>query len=201
MQVCLRIIVGCLIVLLYAAPGQSNNTQTRIKELLRSIVPIETTAENVKTLLGQPVSTSPDFHEFDEFNVLVSYTSGLACDHRCKERGRACGWNVPRDRVNTFTIIVKGAFHQRDLKNFGIDLTRYEKDVDPSGHVPETIYTNNEKGIRVYISGEQVTSFALFPAKKYLHLMCPQTCEKPVCQNEALPPTPTSCRTAPSWLQ
>ena len=80
MRVWLWIIVGCLIGLHpYAAQGQDNNMQTQINELLRSIVPIKTTAEDVKKLLGEPIRTSPDFHEFDDFNVLVSYTNGLPC--------------------------------------------------------------------------------------------------------------------------
>jgi hypothetical protein len=178
MRVCLWIIVGCLVGLQpCAAQDQSNDMQTRINKLLRSIVPIETTAEDVKKLLGEPISRSPGFYEFDDFNVLIGYTNGLPCE-------KEYGWKVPRDRVITFTIIVKAAFHQKDLKNFGIGLNKYEKDVDPSGHVPETIYTNNEEGISVYINGDQVTSIALFPAKKYLRLMCPRANVKPVCADK-----------------
>lgn len=176
MRVWLWIIIGCLVGLQpYTAQAQNNNMQTQFNKLLRSIVPIETTAEDVKKLLGEPIRTSPDFHEFDEFNVLVSYTTGLPCEKEPE------GWDVPRDRVITFAIIVKAVFHQKDLKNFGIDLSKYEKDVDESGHVPETVYTDDEKGIRIYINGDQVTSIALFPSKKYLHLICPKADKTPVC--------------------
>lgn len=175
MRVWLWIIVCCLMGLhSCTAQGQSNDMQARINKLLKSIVPIETTAADVKKLLGEPISRSPGFHEFDDFNVLIGYTNGLPCE-------KEYGWKVPRDRVITFTIIVKAAFHQKDLKSFGIDLAKYEKDVDPSGHVPETIYTNSEEGISVYINGDQVTSIALFPAKKYLHLMCQRANKTPVC--------------------
>lgn len=177
MRIWLWIIIGCLLYLQpHAAQGQINSTQTRINKLLRSVVPIETTAEDVKKLLGAPIRKSPDFHGFDDFNVLVSYTTGLPCEKEPE------GWNAPRDRVNTFTIIVKAAFHQKDLKNLGIDLHKYKKYAgDDSIHVPETIYINNEEGISIYINGDQVTSIALFPAKKYLNLMCPKANKTSVC--------------------
>lgn len=189
MRVWSLIIVGFLLGLApYTAQGQSNNTQTRIKKLLRRVVPIETTAEDVRKLLGDPVSRSPDLHESDEFNVLVSYTTGLPC-----EKEPTYGWNVPRGKVNTFTIIIKAAFHQRDLKNISIDLNKYEKaEGDGSIHVPGPIYTNNQEGIRIYINGDQVTSIALFAAEKYLHLMCTETKEKAVCPAEPCTESPLS---------
>jgi hypothetical protein len=183
MRVWLWIIVGCLIGMQpCAASGQSTDMQTRINKLLRSIVPIETTANDVKKLLGEPITKSPDFHEFDDFNVLIGYTTGLPCN-----KEPTYGWNVPRDRVITFTIIIKAALYSKDLKNFSIDLSKYEKAVDESGHVPETVYTNNEEGISIYIIGDQITSIALFPAKKYLHLMCPKANVKPISTCGSLP--------------
>jgi hypothetical protein len=177
MRVWLLIIAGCLIGLQpCAAQGQDNNMQTQLNKLLRSVVPIETTAEDVKKLLGEPIRRSPDFHEFDGFNVLVSYTTGLPCD-----KEPTYGWNVPRGRVNTFAIIIKAAFHQKDLKTVGIDLSKYEKaEGDESVHVPGPIYTNNEEGIRIYTNGDQVTRIALFSAKKYLHLMCQKADKTPI---------------------
>lgn len=148
--------------------------QTRINKLLRSIVPIETTAEDVKRLLGEPVSKSPDFHKSDDFNVLISYTSGLSC-----EKQPTYGWKVPRDRVISFTVIVKTAFHQKDLQNLGIDLSKYEK--KEGGHIPETSYDNREEGIGIILNGDQVMSIDLFPPKKYLHLMCPRADKPPDC--------------------
>jgi hypothetical protein len=180
MRVWKWMIIGCLISLHpFAAQGQNKNMQTQLNKLLRSIIPTETTAENVKNLLGEPVSKSPDFYKFNDFNVLVSYTTGLSCE---KE---SYGWNIPRDRVITFVVILKAAFYQKDLTVFGIDLSKYEKDEDKSGHVPETIYSNSREGIRIYIIGDQVTRIALFPMKKFLHLICPQAKGKPVCADKA----------------
>jgi hypothetical protein len=178
MLVRLWIIASCLIgIYPYATQGQTINAQTKINNLLRSIVPIETKAEDVKKLLGEPRDRSPDFYQFDGFNVMVSYTSGLPC-----EKEPDYGWNVPGGRVNTFAMIVTSAFHQKDLKNFGIDLSIYEKSEggDFPGEFPETAYTNRKEGITIMINGDQVTSIDLFPAKKYLHLMCPNTNAKPV---------------------
>lgn len=60
MRVRLRIIIGCLIGLqLCTVQGQSNNMQIRINELLRTIVPIETTAEDVQKVLGTPCEKPP----------------------------------------------------------------------------------------------------------------------------------------------
>jgi hypothetical protein len=169
MRIWLSLIVCCLVGLQpCAGQGQCSGVKARLKKLVSGIKAIETTAGSVKKLLGEPIRTSPDFYKFDDFNVLVSYTTGLPCE---KEQS---GWNVPRDRVNTFTIIITTAFHQKELKDFGIDLGKYEKDVDESGHSPETIYTNREEGTRIYLNGDQVTSIALFPAKKYLNLLCPR---------------------------
>lgn len=169
MRVCLRIIVVCLVSLqANAAPVQTSSIQARINKLLRTVVPIKTTDEQVKKLVGEPIRTSPDFHELDDFNVLVSYTTGLPC-----EKEPTYGWNVPRGRVNTFTIIIKASFHQSDLKDLGIDLKEYEKaEGDGSLHAPETIYTSNEKGTRIYINGDQITSISLFTSKKNLDLKC-----------------------------
>jgi hypothetical protein len=170
------VIISCLISLHpYAAQGQNNNPQPQLNKLLRSIIPTETTAEDVKKLLGEPISKSPDFYKFNDFNVLVSYTTGLSC------KKESYGWNVPRDRVITFAVILKTAFPQKDLAVFDIDLGEYEKDEDKSGHVPETIYSNPMAGIRIYIIGDQITRIALFPAKKYLHLLCSGADKPPAC--------------------
>jgi hypothetical protein len=192
MRVWSWMIFGCLVGLhACAAQGQSSNTLSKLRKLLR-VVPIETTADDVRRSLGEPIRKAPDFHEFEEFNMSVDYASGLPCGHSCIEKGRACGWNVPRDRVITFVVFVKTAFHQKDLRNLGIDLSNYKQ--EKAGHIPESIYySNDEKGIGIIINGDAVTSINLFPAKKYLYLMCRQACEKPVCPSEALAPTLTKC--------
>lgn len=135
----------------------------------------------MKKLLGEPRDKSPDFYKFDHFNVMVSYTTGLTC-----EKELSYGWNVPRGRVITFAMIITAAFHQKDLKNLGIDLSKYEKSEARGfpGEFPETVYENREEGITIIINGDQVTSIDLSPAKKYLHLMCPPANVKPVCADK-----------------
>ncbi len=184
------IFLGCLIGLLPpAALGQSNDMQTRLNELLKRIIPIEATAEDVKKLLGEPISKSPDFHEFDDFNVLVSYTTGVPCD-----KEPTYGWNVPRGKVNTFAIIIKAAFHQKNLKDLGIDLKKYRR--EDGGHIPESSYVNDEQGITIIINGDQVESIDLFPAKKYLHLMCSKAAKTPAWPEDAI----VNAQDRPVWL-
>jgi hypothetical protein len=187
MRVWSWIIVTCFIGLYpYATQAQTRISQVDLSKLIR-IVPVESTAGDVKKLLGEPLDRSPDFYKLDDYNLLITYASGLPCEHPCYEKGRSDGWSVPRDAVITVAIFVKAPFHQKDLKNFGIDLSKYKKWEEPD-HVQTVYYSNAEEGIGININGDQVNDISLFPAAKYLQLMCPKTIDKPACQtNRSIP--------------
>jgi hypothetical protein len=187
MRVWFWIIIGCLVGLHPNAARSQSTVQNRIDKL-RQIIPIRSTAENVKKLLGEPIRKSPDFYKFDEFNVMVNYSSGLPCDPDCVKKDEYCGWNVPRGTVITFVISVKVDLHQKDLKSLSIDLSKYKQE-RASDFGSSIYYSNAEEGIGVIINGDQVDSISLFPAKKYFHLMCPQLKEKPVTQAYYWQPT------------
>jgi len=183
MRTSLRIAVICLVCLHIAATcGQTVNTRRQISKLI-TLHPIESRAEDVKKLLGEPLSKSPDFYKLEEFNVQATYGSGSPCDLGCIQKGQYCGWNVPRGTLITLAIIVKEPFHQKDLKKLEIDVSKYERD-ENTDHIPGmTHYSNDEQGIGININGHQVESIDLFPAKKYFHFMCPQTKEEPICHD------------------
>jgi hypothetical protein len=165
-----------------ATQGQSVNTMRKISKLM-AIHPIEAKAEDVNKLLGEPLSKSPDFYKFEEFNIQATYGSGSPCDPACVQKGQYCGWNVPRNTLITLAIIIKGDFHQRDLKKLGIDVSKYERN-ENTDHIPGmTRYSSDEQGIGIIINGNQVESIDFFPARKYFHLMCPKEKGEPICQN------------------
>ena len=181
MRVWSLIIASCLVTL-YPQSAQSQIVQEQISKL-KSIVPAESTAADVGRLFGEPLNRSPDFYKMKDYNLLISYASGLPCEHPCYERGRDV-WKVPRDTVITFVVIIKVDFHQRDLvKLFGIDLSKYKE--SPPDHIGAISYSNDEDGIRIDLNGDQVSSIALYPAKKYLPLMCSLDNERPLCPTGA----------------
>jgi hypothetical protein len=153
--------------------GQTASTDPQISELV-SIHPIEAKAEDVRKLLGEPLSKSPDFYRLEGFNVQATFGGGSPCDLTCERERQYCGWNVPKGTLLTLAIIVKRDFHRQDLVKLGLDLNKFSR-VENADHIPGvTQYSCAEQGIGIIINGNQVESISLYPAKKYLHLMCSQ---------------------------
>jgi hypothetical protein len=192
MRVWLWIIVGCFVGLYpYGTQGQISKRGAELRKLI-GIVPIESTSQDVRKLLGEPLDESPDFYKLHDHNVLITYSSGLPCEHPCYEKGHSDAWNVARDTVVTVSVFVISPFHQKDLKNVGIDLREYEK-TQNADHIKGTVYYSNpDKGIGVTINGDAVTGIRLFPAKKYFNLMCSPTKNRPTCQTRQTSGTPST---------
>jgi hypothetical protein len=140
-------------------------------------LPIESTAEQVKKTWGEPLETAPDTYRFHDFNIMVNYASGVDCEAECIERGRSCGWSVPRDTLITIVFAIKVPMRLRDL---GIDVSAFKRG-KASDYGDSVALTSDEKGMSVIVQDEEITSIALFPAKKYFHLMCPNGNERPMC--------------------
>ena len=160
--------------------GQTPQITAQIKKLL-TLHSIEAKANDVKKLLGEPLSRAPDFYQLQEINVLVSYQLSSSCNPNCVEQTEYCGWNVPLDTLITLAIIVKRRLHQDDLQKLGIELSKYERDKE-ADHLQGTVYySNSEQGLRVIVNGNQVESISLFPATKYHDLTCSRSKAKSGC--------------------
>lgn len=143
----------------------------------KSIVPLQTTAKDVKKLWGEPQKSGPDIYYFKGFNLMVTYASGLNCESKCIELGRASGWSVPRDIVVTAVFMIKDSMHLSDL---GINLNSFKR--ERASDYGNGIYlSSDEQGIGITLEGDEITNISLFPAKKDFHLMCKGGNEKPIC--------------------
>src|SRR5437667_3913280 len=135
----------------------------------KSIVPIESTASDVRKQWGVPDSLSPDFYAFKDYNILISYSSGAPCESKCIELGYASGWNVPRDTLITAAFMIKP--NSIYLKDLDIDLSKFKRE-RASDYGGGVYFSSEEKGIGITVEGDQIATISLFPAKKYFHLMC-----------------------------
>jgi hypothetical protein len=171
LQVCFAVSIACLF---------SARAECQISKWNANL-PIESTAEQVKKTWGEPLKTAPDQYRFRDFNIMVTYASGVNCEAKCIEWGRSSGWSVPRDTLITIVFAIKVPMRLRDL---GVDVSAFKRE-KASDYGDSVALTSDEKGMNVIVQDDEITSIALFPAKKYFHLMCPNGNERPKCPARA----------------
>lgn len=129
----------------------------------RGIVPLHSTREDVKRLLGPSAQPGERFYEFENEVAVIQYSSG-SCGKYLPS-----GWNVPPDTVISIGVTPKSRLQLTDLN---VDLRRYKKSVDPK--IAEIFYHNDEEdGVTLQVSHDQVTRIFYEPAAKDKHLRCP----------------------------
>jgi len=125
----------------------------------RGIVPLHSTREDVKRLLGPSAQPGERFYEFDDEVAVIQYASGSCVPG---------GWNVPLNTVLSIAVTPKSRLQLTDL---GADFGRYKKSVDPKfGEI--SYYNDEEDGVTLQVSNEQVTRIFYEPAVVDKHLRC-----------------------------
>ena len=127
----------------------------------RGIVPLHSTCEDVKRLLGH-ASCKADFYNLENENVFISF-SKKHCD------GESIRWNVPAGTVLSIDVNPKIKPRLADIIG---DENRFTQARDP--HSPDIVsYTDKEEGLtfQVFPNGE-VGSFFYGPAAKDNNLRC-----------------------------
>lgn len=124
----------------------------------RGIVPLHSTCEDVKRILGVSACESP--YDIDDGRVFITFSKKPCAD----------GWNVPLGTVLSIT------FHPKTkplLTELGIDLGKYQKEETPypSNYV---FYSNKEEGITITVTPDQrVDSINYYGTAKDSHLRYP----------------------------
>jgi hypothetical protein len=127
----------------------------------RGIVPLHSTCEDVRRLLGH-ASCKADSYDLENENVFISFTK-KHCD------GDSVKWNVPAGTV--LSIDVNPKIKPRLADVIG-DETRYTQSRDP--HLPDIVYyADKEEGLtlQVFPNGD-VGSFFYGPTAKDHYLRC-----------------------------
>ena len=129
---------------------------------LRGIVPLHSTIEDVKRLLGPPQKEDLPHAVLYKFSdeIAVVFFQPFPCDD-C-----GFGWNVPVGTVTGIGVIPK-AKYQKDKFVSGDTFKKHKTDSIFS------YYTNEEDGLSVEEYGDTVTLLAYEPGKKEASAQCP----------------------------
>ena len=129
----------------------------------RGIVPLHSTREDVKRLLGPSPEPGEGFYEFENEVAVIQYSNGP-----CK-KGLPGGWNVPRDTVISVDVMPRPALLLAELN---IDIKQFKKSVDPK--VPSIFYyTDEEDGVTFQVREDRVDAIFYKAAERDKHLRCP----------------------------
>jgi hypothetical protein len=128
----------------------------------RGIVPLHSTCEDVKRLLG-PSSCKASYYDLKDETVFINY-SEKPCDERLHG-----GWNVPPGTVINISVNPK---KPPTLAELHIDESKYKK--SPSKLAIGNInYTNEEEGFDFTLFPDgKVRNFVYWPAARDNHLRC-----------------------------
>jgi hypothetical protein len=129
----------------------------------RGIVPLHSTRADVERLLGKSESNCECSYKLPDVNVFFTYSSTDGC-----QKGRAGGWNVPRDTVIWITVYPKFTVPFSDLT---LDKSKYKviKDGDVDAF---TRYSNESQGVSIEVASGLVKSFNYGPSVGDKHLNC-----------------------------
>lgn len=129
----------------------------------RGIVPLHSTCEDVKRLLGVTTCESSTYYLKDEI-VSVGFS-----EKPCHEKWPYERWNVPPNTVTSIGIRPKKHIQITDL---AVDTGKFEKAVDEystGGHV----YYSEEEGMTITADAEgKVLEISYLPAAKDSHFRC-----------------------------
>jgi hypothetical protein len=127
----------------------------------RGIVPLHSTCEDAKRLLGIP-KCETNSYDFKDERAFIWFSEKACVD----------GWNVPPGTVTSIEVFPKQKSHLADL---GIDIGRFRKQVSQSEYDSDS-YIDKEEGlvIAAYPDGE-VKSISYIPAAKDNYLRYPNS--------------------------
>jgi hypothetical protein len=124
----------------------------------RGIVPLHSTCEDVKRILGiEKCETS--FYQLKDEAVYISFA-----EYPCHGQ-----WNVPSGTVTGLTVYPRNKPLLADLR---LDEKKYKKETEVD--VPENVYyVDEEEGFGISVSNGVVTGFSYFATAKDSHFRCP----------------------------
>jgi hypothetical protein len=152
----------------------------------RGIIPLHSTCEDAKRILGITKCQTTTYHLKDENVFIYFYEESCAS----KPPGR---WNLPRGTVLELTVYPKV---KPKLADLNIDESKFTQTRDP--HVPDVIhYADYEEGFAfaVFPNGE-ANNFSYFSGKKDKAPRCPN--KNPAAQRVSITLYSEAVRTL--WL-
>lgn len=141
----------------------------------RGIVPLHSTCEDVKRILGITKCDSGTYRLEDDkevFSVFI-YFGDQSCPH---------GWNVPKGTVTGLSVYPR--INPR-LADLGLDLKKYKKVIEGDARAI-AIYTDEEEGFRVTTGNGEGAAFDYLPAAKDNYLRCPDYSAPPLSAIEGI---------------
>jgi hypothetical protein len=130
----------------------------------RGIVPLHSTCEDVKRILGVTTcEPTNEFYEFEDESVGVTFSKS-SCEVAYHK-----AWNVPPGTVLDVKRILKKRFQLSALR---IDFTKYKK-ISLNDDINTIVYENQDEGISYWTISGDVTSIHYFPSPKDEPLLCP----------------------------
>ena len=120
------------------------------------ILPLQSTRSDVEAKLGKPQESG--WYDFPNETVRFRYS-----EYGCGEI-ETCYCLVPKDTVIEISV---NLLRKRNLKEFNLDLSHFEKEAD-SHLLVYDYYTSEEIGVTYTVVREssKVTSITYFPSKK-----------------------------------
>lgn len=162
-----EVVTVCALVLTSAASAS-------VAQGYRGIVPLHSTCEDVKRILGVSSCKPPD-NTYDLVDERVRITFSK---RRCEKAWQKF-WNVPPGTVLSVERFLKKPVRIDNLK---LDLTKYEKMFTDS--LNEVVYKNYNDGIEFRAVSESVVWFAYTPTPKDNHRLCRNKPESQLGKNQ-----------------
>jgi len=136
-------------------------TPSSVTKGWRGIVPLHSTCENAKRLLGI-TKCETGMYDFKDEKAFIWFSTKPCVD----------GWNVPLGTVTNIEVYPKQKLQLADL---GIDLARFRKEPGRNVYEPDR-YINEEEGVVIaaYANGD-VNSFAYIPTTEDSNLRFPNS--------------------------
>jgi hypothetical protein len=162
----IKIVACCMFVILVM------NTDARAKGW-RGIVPLHSTHEDVKRLLGTSADSCECLYNLENETIFIEYSASTC------EKGVPGGWNVPPGTVISISVTPKVKLPVADLR---LDEKRYKKEADR--HVIGNVYyRDEEEGITFVTYQGRIQKTIYSPTAKDSYLLCPGAA--PITADEA----------------
>jgi hypothetical protein len=128
----------------------------------RGIIPMKSTCEDVKRILGVTTCNPPDeIYDLGDEKVRIEFTK-YPC-HRAYTKF----WDVP---VGTVIIIERYLKKPITIAELGVDVSKYE--IATTDMIDMNIYSSEEEGMSFYALKDQVREIFYMPTKEDSHLQC-----------------------------
>lgn len=145
----------------------------------RGIVPMHSTCEDVKRILGVKTCEPPDnTYDLGDERVKIEFTK-----QPC-EKAYLKHWNVPPGTVVSILRMLKKPLR---LKDFRPDVSKCKKSF--TDEVNQTIYSCDEEGIGIWETGGKVYDIDYTPTPEDAYLLCPSPPEPPPAEPVGPPPS------------